>query len=73
VVPALKVTDEPLPLSEPSVLLVRAHVYVIPPGQVPLHVGVAVNGCVPLADTVGVNGLTATELRAMMVITVDVL
>ena len=33
----------------------------IPPGQVEVHVGVAVNGWVPLAGTVGVVGATATE------------
>jgi F420-0:gamma-glutamyl ligase len=63
VVPAVNVSEAPLPLIEPSVVLVSAHAYVMVPGQVELHVGVAVNGCDPLAATEGSVGLKATELR----------
>jgi hypothetical protein len=48
VVPAVNVTEAPLPVREPSVLLVRDQAYVMVPGQVELHVGLAVKGCVPL-------------------------
>jgi hypothetical protein len=42
VLPALKVTDVPLPEIEPNAFLVRAQEYEIPDGQAELHSGVAV-------------------------------
>jgi hypothetical protein len=72
VVTALKVSVDPLPVSVPSVLLVSAHTYAMPPGHVLLQVGVAVKACVPPVPTAGVNGLSDTEFRATVtVITVD--
>jgi hypothetical protein len=70
--PAVKVTEEPLPLSEPSALLVRAQTYEMLPGQVVLHVGVAVNSCGESVDTVGVVGLNTNEFSATTVMIVDV-
>jgi hypothetical protein len=71
--PALKVTDVPLPVSVPSAELVRAQTYVMPEeGHAELHAGVAVKGCVPLGATVGVIGLIATELMATTVMIVEV-
>jgi hypothetical protein len=63
VVPAVKVTVAPLPLSEPRVLLVRAQAYVTVLGHVELHVGVAVNAVPVLTPTEGAVGLTATEVK----------
>jgi hypothetical protein len=73
-VPALNVTDEPLPVSVPSVLLVRVHTYVMLPGQVLLQVGVAVMSWFPLVNTTGVPGVTVTDDRVtakVMVMTVE--
>jgi hypothetical protein len=61
--PALNVTDAPLPVTEPTVELVSVHEYEIPPGQLLLHIGVAVNACEPPVDNVGVVGLSDTELN----------
>jgi hypothetical protein len=76
VVPAVKFTEEPLPMREPSAVFVRAQEYVIPvAGQVALHVGVAVKPCVLLDGIDGDAGATDTDLRvtaaAVTVITVD--
>jgi hypothetical protein len=60
----VKVVVVPLAgLIVPSVVLVRAHAYVIPDGQVALQVGVAVKSVPLLAFTVGEAGVTATEER----------
>jgi hypothetical protein len=75
VVPAVNVSEAPLPLIDPIVVLERAQTYEMFPGQVALHVGVALKSCFPPMATVGVSGLTATETRLMgavvTVITVD--
>jgi hypothetical protein len=65
VVPAVNVVVAPLAGEiVPSVVLVRAHTYVMPEvGQVGVQVGLAVNVCVPPVATVGAAGLTATEER----------
>jgi hypothetical protein len=52
VVPALNVSDAPVPEMEPSEVLERDQVYEIPEdGQVLLHAGVAVNGVELLVAT----------------------
>jgi hypothetical protein len=73
VVPAVNVTEAPVPVSAPRVALVTAHAYVMVPGQVELHVGVAVKGWVALIETVGVVGLIATDVMVAVetVIIVD--
>jgi hypothetical protein len=74
VLPAVKFTAEPVPLIVPIAPSVRAHEYVVPEGQVPLHVGVAVKTCLPLVATVAVAGLTDTEARVTeMVISAELM
>jgi hypothetical protein len=75
VVPAVKVAVLPLEAPiEPSVVLVRAHTYVIPvAGQVELHVGVAVKPWLAPAATEGVTGSTASEFKVMGGVTVTVI
>jgi hypothetical protein len=68
VLPAVKATEAPTPPSEPSRELLKTHTYVMPEGQVVLHVGVAVKGWVPPEPTVGMIGLTATEIRTAEVV-----
>jgi hypothetical protein len=75
--PAVNVTLYPLPVSDPKPPFVRVHTYVMPlPGQVELHVGVAVNGIEPPVPRVAGDGLTATDSRvtdeAAIVISVEV-
>ena len=60
--PAVNVVVVPVAgLIEPSAVLVSAHAYVMPDGQVPLHVGVAVKTFPLPALTVGDVGVRATE------------
>jgi hypothetical protein len=73
VVPAVKVTVAPLPLSEPNVPLVSAQAYVIVSGQVTLHVGVAVKTVPVLAPTEGAVGLTVTEVRVIGVVVIVII
>jgi hypothetical protein len=64
VLPAVKVTEAPVvALSLPKVLLVRVHEYVVPVGQLEVHVGVAVNFLVPPWAREAEVGLTDTEVR----------
>lgn len=63
VTPALKVSELPLPLIVPSVVLLSAHAYAMFPGHVALQLGVAVNSWEPLVPTVGTVGLSATDER----------
>ena len=76
-VPALKVSEAPLPVSDPSAVLDSDHTYSMPDGQLALQVGVAVMDTIPFVATVGAFGLSATAVRVtavvVTVITVDAL
>jgi hypothetical protein len=67
VLPAANESLLPEPLRVPSALLDRPQVYEMVPGQVPLHVGVAVKDCDFPAATEGEVGLTATDVRVTTV------
>jgi hypothetical protein len=71
--PAVNVTPEPEGVRVPIALLLSVHEYTVPEGHVPVHASVVVNGSVPPVPIEADVGLTATELRAMIVITVTTL
>jgi hypothetical protein len=67
VLPAVNLTDAPVPAREPSEPAESAHWYEIPDdGQAPpLHDGVAVKVLVPAGERVGVVGLMDNEARVI--------
>jgi hypothetical protein len=64
VLPAVRMTEMPLvALSVPMVVLVRAHEYETPEGQLELQVGMAVKVCLLHIAIVAPVGVTATDMR----------
>jgi hypothetical protein len=63
--PALNVSVDPEPERVPRAVLDRLQTYVMLPGHVALHAGVAVKSCEPVAPSVGAVGVRTTEFRVI--------